>query len=183
MKIRRIVTGHDEHGNSVFVSDDYAPRAQSFTSIPGHAMAQLWTTSAHPVCLEQRSDPTLEYASLIPPLGGTSLAIFDFPPDSIMQNPADGVRAYEELGAALPGLIESFEPENPGMHTTATIDYGIILEGEMWLELDHGESRLVKTGDVVIQNGTRHAWRNKSERIARALFVMIGASLPEKPGQ
>lgn len=183
MKIRRIVTGHDEHGNSVFVSDDYAPRAQSFTSIPGHAMAQLWATSAHPVCLEQRNDPTLEYASLIPPLGGTSLAIFDFPPDSVMQNPADGVRAYEELGAALPGLIESFEPGNPGMHTTATIDYGIILEGEMWLELDHGESRLVKPGDVVIQSGTRHAWRNKSERIARALFVMIGASLPEKPRQ
>jgi len=97
-----------------------------------------------------------------------------------MQNPIDGVRAYEELGAALPGLIESFELENPGMHTTATTDYGIILEGEMWLELDNGQSRLVKAGDIVIQNGTRHAWRNKSEGIARALFVMIGVSSPEK---
>jgi quercetin dioxygenase-like cupin family protein len=84
------------------------------------------------------------------------------------------------LSAALPGLIESFEPDHPGMHTTATIDYGIILEGEMWLELDNGQSRLVKAGDIVIQNGTRHAWRNKSERIARALFVMIGVSPAEK---
>jgi mannose-6-phosphate isomerase-like protein (cupin superfamily) len=180
MKIRRIVTGHDEQGNSVFVSDDYAPRAQSFASIPGHAMAQLWATPANPVRLEQERDPTLDYSSLIPPQGGTSIAMFDFPPDSIMQNPVDGVRAYEELGAALPGLIESFEQENPGMHTTATIDYGIILEGEMWLELDNGQSRLVKAGDIVIQNGTRHAWRNKSDRIARALFVMIGVSSPEK---
>jgi quercetin dioxygenase-like cupin family protein len=66
------------------------------------------------------------------------------------------------------------------MHTTATIDYGIILEGEMWLELDNGESRLVKAGDIVVQNGTRHAWRNKSDRVVRALFVMIGVSPPEK---
>jgi mannose-6-phosphate isomerase-like protein (cupin superfamily) len=176
MKIRRIVTGHDEQGNSVFVSDDYAPRAKSFVSIPGHAMAQLWTTPANPVCHEQERDPTLDYASLIPPQGGTSLAMFNFPPDSVMQNPIDGAQAFEELGAALPGLIDSFEPESSGMHTTATIDYGIILEGEMWLELDNGESRLVKAGDIVIQRSTRHAWRNKSDRIARALFVMIGSS-------
>jgi mannose-6-phosphate isomerase-like protein (cupin superfamily) len=180
MKIRRIVTGHDEQGNSVFVSDDYAPRAQSFASIPGQAMAQLWTTPANPVLRAQERDPTLDYASLIPPQGGTSIAVFDFPPDTVMQNLVDGIKAFEELSAALPGLIETFEPENPGMHTTATIDYGIILEGEMWLELDNGQSRLVKAGEIVIQNGTRHAWRNKSERIARALFVMIGTSRPEK---
>ncbi|EJL95223.1 cupin domain-containing protein [Pseudomonas sp. GM102] len=180
MKIRRIVTGHDEQGNSVFVSDDYAPRAQSFASIPGHGMAQLWTTPANPPLLEKEPDPTLDYASLIPPQGGTSIAMYDFPPDTVMQNPVDGVRVYEELGVALPGLFESFEADNPGMHTTPTIDYGVILEGEMWLELDNGESRLVKAGEIVIQNGTRHAWRNKSDRIARALFVMIGTAPPEK---
>ncbi|WP_155002035.1 cupin domain-containing protein [Pseudomonas silesiensis] len=181
MKIRRIVTGHDERGHSVFVSDDFAPRAQSFASIPGHAMAQLWTTPALPALLEQSRDPTLDRASLIPSQGGTSIAMFDFPPDTVMQNPVDGVQAFNELSAALPGLIETFEPDNPGMHTTATIDYGIILDGELWLELDNGQSRLVKAGDVVIQNGTRHAWRNKSERIARALFVMIGVSPAENP--
>jgi hypothetical protein len=181
MKIRRIVTGHVERGHSVFVSDDFAPRAQSFASIPGHAMAQLWTTPALPALLEQSRDPTLDRASLIPSQGGTSIAMFDFPPDTVMQNPVDGVQAFNELSAALPGLIETFEPDNPGMHTTATIDYGIILDGELWLELDNGQSRLVKAGDVVIQNGTRHAWRNKSERIARALFVMIGVSPAENP--
>ncbi|VVP46395.1 hypothetical protein PS874_04992 [Pseudomonas fluorescens] len=144
-------------------------------------MAQLWTTPALPALLEQSRDPTLDRASLIPSQGGTSIAMFDFPPDTVMQNPVDGVQAFNELSAALPGLIETFEPDNPGMHTTATIDYGIILDGELWLELDNGQSRLVKAGDVVIQNGTRHAWRNKSERIARALFVMIGVSPAENP--
>ncbi|MCF5668692.1 cupin domain-containing protein [Pseudomonas marginalis] len=176
MKIRRLVTGHNEQGHSVFVSDDLAPRAQSFSSIPGHGMAQIWSTPALPVLLAQGSDPTLALASLIPAQGGTSIALFDFPPDSVMHNLVDGVKAYAELSAALPGLIECFEPDSPGMHTTATIDYGVILEGEMWLELDNGESRLVKAGDIVIQNGTRHAWRNKSEHIARALFVMIGVT-------
>ena len=144
-------------------------------------MAQLWTTPALPALLEQSRDPTLDRASLIPSQGGTSIAMFDFPPDTVMQNPVDGVQAFNELSAALPGLIETFEPDNPGMHTTATIDYGIILDGELWLELDNGQSRLVRAGDVVIQNGTRHAWRNNSERIARALFVMIGVSPAENP--
>lgn len=176
MKIRRIVTGHDASGRSVFVSDDHAPRAQSFAMLPGHAMAQLWTTAALPVAREQPTDPTLERLSLIPPQGGTSIAVFDFPPDSVMQNPLDGAKAVEELSAALPGLFNTFEADNPGMHTTASIDYGIILKGEIWLELDNGESRLVKAGDIVIQNATRHAWRNKSDGVVTALFVMIGAA-------
>lgn len=175
MKIRRLVTGHDEQGLSVFISDDFAPRAQSFASIPRHAMAQMWTTPSLPTLPTPGGDPTLDFASLIPPQGSTSFALFDFPPDSIMQNPADSFQAYAELSAALPGLIDCFEPENPGMHTTATIDYGIILEGEMWLELDNGQSRLLRAGDTIIQNGTRHAWRNKSNGVVRALFVMVGA--------
>ncbi|WP_224795820.1 cupin domain-containing protein [Pseudomonas fluorescens] len=142
-------------------------------------MAQIWSTPALPVLLAQSIDPTLALASLIPAQGGTSIALFDFPPDSVMQNLVDGVKAYTELSASLPGLIECFERDSPGMHTTATIDYGVILEGEMWLELDNGENRLVKAGDIVIQNGTRHAWRNKSDQVVRALFVMIGVSPPK----
>ncbi|WP_236695857.1 cupin domain-containing protein [Pseudomonas sp. ES3-33] len=136
-------------------NDIQISRSAWFTTGQGQAMAQLWAPPANPVRLEQERDPTLGNSSLIPPQGGTSIAMFDFPPDSVMQNPIDGVRVYEELGAALPGLIESFEPENPGMHTTATIDYGIILQGEIWLELDNGKSRIVKAGDIVIQNGTQ----------------------------
>ena len=100
-------------------------------------MAQLWTTPAQPTLLENERDPTLDHASLIPPQGGTSIAMFDFPPDTVMHNPVDGAQAFDELGAALPGLIETFEPDNPGMHTTATIDY-VPGQGDAvaWLRFD-----------------------------------------------
>ncbi|MCY1310380.1 hypothetical protein D9M70_605620 [compost metagenome] len=93
-----------------------------------------------------------------------------------MTSPLDPQRAFAQLAEALPGLFDCFEAENPGMHRTPTIDYGVLLEGELWLELDNGEERLVHPGDVVIQNGTRHAWRNKSSNPAKAIFFMIGAT-------
>lgn len=174
MKIRRVVTGLDDAGQSVFISDEAAPRAQAFESIPGHAMAHVWSTGTPVRTADARLDPTLGQPPLVPGPGETSLAIYDFPPDTVMQNPTDVDRMVEELSGALPGLFECFEPDHPGMHTTPTIDYGILLQGELWLELDNGEQKRILPGDVIIQNGTRHAWRNKSDQIARALFVMIG---------
>lgn len=175
MKIRRVVTGLDAAGQSVFISDEAAPRACAFASIPGHAMAHLWSTGTTASPSDARHEPTSGNPPLVPGPGETTLAIYDFPPDPVMQNPIDVGQMIEELGGALPGLFECFEPDQPGMHTTPTIDYGILLEGELWLELDNGEQKRIRPGDVVIQHGTRHAWRNKSDRIARALFVMIGA--------
>ena len=67
---------------------------------------------------------------------------------------------------SIPGLAERFEPDNPVMHTTDTNDYGIVLDGEIWLELDDGRVQHLRQHDIVIQNGTRHAWRNKSDRPA-----------------
>ena len=76
---------------------------------------------------------------------------------------------------AVPGLAECFESDNPGMHTTDTIDYGIVLDGEIWLELDDGQTQHLRKLDVVVQNGTRHAWRNRSGRVTLMAFVLIGA--------
>ncbi len=78
------------------------------------------------------------------------------------------------MGVAVPGLAELFEPDNPGMHTTPTVDYGVVLEGEIVLDLDAGETTLLRPGDVVVQNGTRHAWRNPGTRPATVFFVLIG---------
>ncbi|WP_256674374.1 cupin domain-containing protein [Pseudomonas tumuqii] len=139
-------------------------------------MAQLWTTPDQPRLSEAPEDLTRLQGSLIPGVGGTSLLAVSFPPDSVMAAPLDPQRAFEQMAAALPGLFECFEADHPGMHKTPTIDYGVLLEGELWLELDNGEQRLVRAGDVVIQNGTRHAWRNKSEQPAKAIFFMLGAS-------
>lgn len=176
MKIRRVVTGHDAQGKSVFVSDGEAPRARSFAHFPGHAVAQVWSADAPPVVPHGGVDPTAARGSLIPPAGGNSLLLVDFPPDAVMGGAADPGAAFGELAAALPGLIETFEPDAPGMHTTDTVDYAIVLDGEIWLELDNGAVKLVKAGDVVVQNGTRHAWRNRGERVVRVAFMMTGAS-------
>ena len=62
------------------------------------------------------------------------------------------------------------------MHTTDTVDYGVLLDGELHLELDNRATRRLTPHDVVVQNGTRHAWRNRSDKPATMLFVLVGAS-------
>jgi hypothetical protein len=102
------------------------------------------------------------------------------PPDSVMMSPDfDPVAAAAEYGARLPGLAERFEPEHPGMHTTDTIDYGILMNGEISLELDDRKVAALEPDDVVVQNGTRHAWRNHGNKAAKMIFVLIGANRSE----
>lgn len=175
MKIKRIVTGHDAEGKSVFLSESDAPRAAAFQSIPGHAFAQVWATAPDAALPAPHGDPTLARGSLLPAPGGSSFLVVTFPPDAVMAG-VDGTAAGAELAPALPGLIETFEPDSPGMHTTDSIDYGIVLDGEIWLELDGGAQKLLRRGDVAVQNGTRHAWRNKTDRPATLAFIFIGAA-------
>ena len=80
-----------------------------------------------------------------------------------------------EVGQKLPGMIEVLEPDNPRMHTTDTIDFVVVLSGEVWLELDGGQQTLVKAGDIVVQNGTRHAWNNRSDQPCVMAVSLIGA--------
>lgn len=176
MKIRRIVTGHDGQGKSILVSDGAAPREKDFQSIPGHGFAQVWSTAPGATVPHRAGDPTDGGGSLVPGPGGTSLLVVAFPPDAVMMSPSfDGAAAGAELASALPGLIECFEPDAPGMHTTDTVDYGIVLDGELWLELDDGVTRQLRRGDIVVQNGTRHAWRNRTDKPATVAFVLVGA--------
>lgn len=84
-------------------------------------------------------------------------------------------QAVAQARATLPGLLETMEPDHPGMHRSDTIDYVLVLEGEIVLELDDGQETTLRAGDVAIQNGTRHAWRNRSGQPARMLVCMAGA--------
>jgi hypothetical protein len=112
---------------------------------------------------------------VIPQPGGTSLILITFPPDTAYADPAfDPDLAAAESAKHSPGLAEVFESDHPGMHTTPTIDYNIVLDGELWLELTDGEVHLT-AGDVVVQHGTRHAWRNRSDKPATLVAVLIGA--------
>lgn len=176
MSIRRIVTGHTPSGKSVFVSDSEATRTTTFKHVPGFVTTLLWETLPGAKVPVQSGDPALATSSWVPAPGGSNLMFITFPPDSVMGSPDfDPAAAGGEYMTVLPGLAEKFEMDNPGMHCTDTVDYAVLLEGEIHLELDDGASRQLAPKDVVIQNGTRHAWRNKSDKPATMLFVLVGA--------
>jgi hypothetical protein len=100
--------------------------------------------------------------SVVPGPGGTSLHFVTFPPSSVFADPSfDGAAARSEAVVRLRGLADHFEKEDPGMHKTNTVDYAVAYDGEIWLELDEAKSVHLKKGDVVVENGTRRAWRNK----------------------
>lgn len=176
MNVKRVMTGRNEAGQSVFVSVSNAPSTHDFQHIPGMSITQLWSTPPSPSLDVTVSDPTQGATSVLPGVGGTQFMVVAFPPDRVMMSPAFNVAAaVEEHLRHAPGLAEKFEPDNPGMHTTDTIDYGIVLRGEISLELDGGRIEHLRAGDVVVQNGTRHAWRNQGEEVALVAFVLIGA--------
>jgi hypothetical protein len=172
--IRRVVAGHDPAGTSAVVLDTAVPRSDAFRHIPGMVSRLVWASAPVPGLPFDGVDPTPAVADFVPAPGATRFLIVTFPPDSVFSAPDfDPAAAAAENLAISPGLAERFEPD--GMHTTDTVDYGIVLDGEIWLELDEGRSAHLRRHDVVVQNGTRHSWRNKSERPATLAFVLIGA--------
>lgn len=176
MQIRRVVTGHDAKGNSVFVADGAAPNSVSFKHVPGLSAALLWETQSGGT-LVSSEDASLLATSWVPKSGASNFMLVTFPPDSVMMSSSfDPAAAGAEYAQLLPGLAERFEPDNPGMHVTDTVDYVVVLEGELHLELDDGITKKLVALDLVVQNGTRHAWRNRSNSAATALFVMVGAN-------
>ncbi|MCY1272680.1 Cupin domain protein [compost metagenome] len=175
MTAQRIVTGHDSQGLSQIVSAGPVPGNEEFTHSPGFSAALVWQTEAEPLLSAAGSQQPAR--SVLPGVGGTSAMLVTFPPqDQPLPVDFDPAAAAAEMCARLPGLGELFEADNPGFHRTDTIDYGVVLEGELCLELDEGRSTRLRQGDVVVQMGTRHAWRNTGNTPARMLFVMVGAS-------
>jgi mannose-6-phosphate isomerase-like protein (cupin superfamily) len=173
---RRIVTGHTQDGQSVVVQDGTPPRSFEMKHTPGMASALVWATSAEPVVPFDGNDPTPAAASFVPGPGETRLLRVTFPPDTVFASEDfDPAASAAEQFETQPGLAEKFEADHPGMHTTDSVDYGVLLDGEIVLELDAGREVTLAPGDVVVQNGTRHAWRNRGDAPAHMLFVLIGA--------
>jgi mannose-6-phosphate isomerase-like protein (cupin superfamily) len=174
MGARRVVTGHGDNGEAVFVSDEIVDPI-SLALLSGMDFHLLWgsdTTSHFP---DDGSKP--EARRYFPPLEGSRFVFFSIPPTGGSGIPPDldiGA-ALEELEQQLPGLAEYTEPENPGMHTTATIDYGVVLSGHATLELDDGAKVTLHPGDTYVQNGTRHRWSNEEDVPAVIAVVLIGA--------
>jgi mannose-6-phosphate isomerase-like protein (cupin superfamily) len=170
---RRIVTGN-VNGKAVVQSDAPLP-AYEFKTVPGYEHTLVWVNPSTPdLREEQRFDRYPE--SVVPGPGGTSLHFVTFPPSSVFADPSfDGEAAGREALIRLRGLADHFEKEDPAMHKTNTVDYAVVYDGEIWLELDDAETVHLKKGDVVVQNGTRHAWRNKGTAPVTMLFFLNGA--------
>lgn len=176
MRFRRIVTAHDVSGKSVFASTETMQQNEA-VHLPGFASSLVWATPPGATVPDSADDWRSRQSSFHPETGGTRFLIVSFPPDSVMASGSfDPVAAGNEQLRMSPGIAERFEPDNPGMHTTDTIDYGIVLSGEISLEVDDGEIVHLKQHDVVIQNGARHAWRNRTNSPATMAFVLIGAA-------
>lgn len=178
MHVRRIVTGFDADGRGVVVHDGPSPRTHDFVHIPGFSNTAVWATDDALAPSSPTADPTVSLRSFVAPPGGNRLLVVRFPPSSVFAS-IDAAAAATEQQAVLPGLAERFDPDRPGFHATPTIDYVFVLEGELWLELDAGPDTRVVPGDVVVQNGTPHAWHNRSDEPAISAAVML-ATVPRQ---
>ncbi|WP_186067653.1 cupin domain-containing protein [Burkholderia gladioli] len=172
--IRRIVTGHDADGRAVVASDGPLPSAVEITAIPGTVFHEVWSTAASPAPVDNGPDPTTGALMLPPPKHGTRLRFVDIPPDTaeFLAHGAEKMHAaFSQIGDAEASTVRTGSP-HPLMHRTESIDYGVVIEGELTLILDNAEVALAP-GSVVIQRGTNHAWANRSGRSCRMLFVLI----------
>jgi hypothetical protein len=173
--VRRIVTGHDETGAAVFLSDGVPPRTQVSQHVQGSGQSLIWATEGSST--PSSDDPTPTVTSYVPGPGSTIALTVTFPPASAFADPGIDWAAFAgEQASSLPGLAERFEPDAPGMHTTPTVDYAVVLEGDIDLTLDNGVSTSLRPGDVVVQNATRHGWMNPYGEPATIFVVLIGAS-------
>jgi mannose-6-phosphate isomerase-like protein (cupin superfamily) len=178
MGIRRVVTGHNGAGKAVFASDEVVEPVTSPLA-PGTELYRLWGADT---TLRFPDDGSLPpHHSYFPPVGGFRFGVFVVPPEGAAGAPPDGLDVEAEAAAferAAPGLMAHMEPDNPGMHTTASVDYEYVVSGRCVLELDDGASVQLGPGDTVVQNGTRHAWRNPHDEPCVMAVVLVGANRP-----
>jgi mannose-6-phosphate isomerase-like protein (cupin superfamily) len=172
--IHRVVTGHDADGKAVVASSGPLPRVIEIAAIPGTVFHEVWSTAGVPARVDNGSDPTTGPLTLPPPSQGTRIRFVDIPPDSdefLAHGAARMKEAFTQAGDVTASTVTADSP-HPLMHRTESIDYGVVIEGEMTLVLDESEV-LLKPGSVVVQRGTNHAWANRSGRPCRMLFVLV----------
>jgi mannose-6-phosphate isomerase-like protein (cupin superfamily) len=170
--IRRIVTGDDAQGHSRIIEDAPATAIRTVPQRPGYRAVNVWRTESSPAPISA-PDSVVTHKGISPPKGGgTILRIIDFPPE-----PSDPEELRRMVHATFGGMYQDAqhdkrEGKHPGMHRTETVDYAIVLEGEIYAVMDEGET-LMRAGDVLVQRGTNHAWANRSKKTARIAFLLI----------
>ena len=172
---RRIVTGHDAGGQAIILSDTIPDRTYMIGGPKGAKFYEVWNTRQSPAIIDRKSgEPDETSLVLAPPKNGTRIRVIDFPPEGEeIRNltKEEAGRQFKLMGGESASKGENNAP-HPLMHRTSTIDYGMVVEGEMTLIVDEGEVT-IQAGDIVIQRGTNHAWANRSGKICRMAFILI----------
>jgi mannose-6-phosphate isomerase-like protein (cupin superfamily) len=173
MDIRCIVTGQNDSGKAVFVRD--APlKPVTLALFPGYEFHRLWGSDSAPELPSNGSLPIPP--RYFPSVRGFRFGFFTIPPDTTARiDRLNTASAIEEIQQKLPGMLDVLERDHPGMHTTDTVDFDVVVSGEVVLELDDGAELLLKAGDCVIQNGTRHAWHNRSSANCLIAVTLLGS--------
>jgi Cupin domain len=169
--VRRIVTGIDANGRSYIAEDGVSPAMMTMQGRDGYRNNNIWRTVGSPARVGA-PDTVLEHRGVLPPKNGTVLRVIDIPPED--KDPEAQRRATEAVFAAMfaDAKHDSSNARHPGMHITDTIDYAIVLQGELVAVMDDGET-VIRAGDILIQRGTNHAWANRSGAIARIAFILV----------
>lgn len=176
--IRRVVTGHDSNGKAVVISDGPAP-AHDNPLRPGQVANEIWKTGAMPVPIaRQEPDPVAGPRQLHPSPRGTILRVSLIPPESDEVRNLTPEQARERFGKIGNAGASTFGKggRHPLMHRTQSVDYAVVLEGEITMMLDDEDVHL-EAGDIVIQRGTSHAWSNRSGKPVKMLYVLIDGEL------
>ncbi len=166
---RRIVTGHTETGRSTIVQDGQSPTA---ISLGDGGLVDFWETKNVPASNHGNEEAVARPLKLEPPEGGTLFRAVVFPPDAELAK-VDTAAIFKQMGAE--HTVDRMGARHPGFHRTNTVDYAIILEGEIYAMMDEGET-LMKQGDVLVQRGTNHAWSNRSSSPCTVAFILVDAA-------
>jgi mannose-6-phosphate isomerase-like protein (cupin superfamily) len=172
--IRRVVVGHDPQGKAVALFDgDIAPKQRT---PGGNGVTNLWITGEFPVDLNGATDKAQTQVGVPPRANGTIFRIVDFPPASAAAAPSHAEHEKILTGMGIDPATQGYA-RHRNSHRTKSIDYAIILDGEIDMLMDDTEVHL-KAGDVLVQQGTNHAWVNNSGKICRVAFILIDANTP-----
>lgn len=172
-KIRRVVTGHNDQGVATVILDAEAECILQRPNRPGVTLTNLWQNKTTPAVMETHADPVTGPLILHPPANGSVFRIVQFDPeDPDVLATLDGQSAFAEMGAGA-NIVEG--ARHPFMHRTDSLDYSVVLSGEIYMLMDE-EEYLLKAGDVVVQQGTNHAWSNRGSEPCQIAFILIDAA-------
>lgn len=174
-RFRRIVTGHKSDNRAVIASDSPPTRVFDKLGEDGLVFYEVWNTQQSPARIDRNdAEPAEERLTLSPPIGGTRIRVLDIPPE---KPGANYDQVFDSIGGKEAHLAKDTQ-RHASFHRTRSIDYGIVLSGEITLLVDEGEVT-VKAGDIVVQRGTNHGWVNRTDRPCRIAFVLIDGSFED----